>query len=63
MLSYDTLATVYYCCTGVQVWERVSPLLSDKPDVLAWLKRNTAPLKEQLAAAGAAAPAAAMAAV
>jgi hypothetical protein len=48
----------------VQVWDRVSPLLSDKPDVLAWLKRNTAPLKEQLAAAGAAAaPAAAMAAV
>jgi hypothetical protein len=45
----------------VQVWERVSPLLSDKPDVLAWLKRNTAPLKEQLAAA--AAPAPAMAAV
>uniref|UniRef100_A0A383V906 Uncharacterized protein n=1 Tax=Tetradesmus obliquus TaxID=3088 RepID=A0A383V906_TETOB len=45
------------------VWERVSPLLADKPDVLAWLKRNTAPLKEQLAAAGAAAPAPAMAAV
>ncbi|KAF6262047.1 peptidase M24, structural domain-containing protein [Scenedesmus sp. NREL 46B-D3] len=46
------------------VWQRVSPLLADKPDVLAWLKRNTAPLKEQLAAAeAAAAPAAAMAAV
>jgi hypothetical protein len=48
---------------AVQVWQRVSPLLADKPDVLAWLKRNTAPLKQQLAAAESAAPAPAMAAV
>lgn len=42
-----------------QVWEAVSPRLQDKPDVLEWLKRNTAPLRQQLAANTAAAPAAA----
>jgi hypothetical protein len=49
-----------------QVWEAVSPRLQDKPDALAWLQRNTAPLKQQLAAyaaaAGTAAQPAAMAA-
>jgi hypothetical protein len=39
------------------VYEAVSPRLQDKPEVLAWLQRNTAPLKQQLATA----PAAAMA--
>jgi hypothetical protein len=42
----------------LQVWEAVSPRLQDKPEVLAWLQRNTAPLREQLGAAAAAAPAA-----
>lgn len=32
-----------------QVYEAVSPRLQDKPEVLAWLQRNTAPLKQQLA--------------
>ncbi len=31
-----------------QVWEQVSPRLSDKPQVLEWLRVNTRPLKEQL---------------
>jgi len=45
-----------------KVWEAVSPRLERKPQVLEWLKRNTAPLKEQkAAAAGAGAPAAAAA--
>lgn len=43
----------------MQVWDAVSPRLGDKPAVLEWLRRNTAPLKEQLAAAAAAAPVAA----
>jgi hypothetical protein len=43
----------------LQVWEAVSPRLQDKPDALAWLQRNTQPLKEQLASyAATAAPAA-----
>jgi len=46
-------------CLCLQVWEAVSPRLQDKPDVLEWLKRNTAPLRQQLAANTAAAPAAA----
>lgn len=44
-----------------QVLEAVSPRLQDKPEVLAWLQRNTAPLKQQLAATTAAAQPAEMA--
>lgn len=43
----------------MQVWEAVSPRLADKPKVLEWLKVNTRPLAEQIAAREAApAPAA-----
>jgi hypothetical protein len=46
----------------VQVWEAVSPRLGDKPKVLEWLKKNTAPLKEQKAGGAMEVPAAAAAA-
>lgn len=39
----------------LQVWNAVSPRLQDKPEVLEWLKRNTAPLRDQMLAAGTAA--------
>eukprot|EP00878_Enallax_costatus_P008513 GHUV01008900.1.p1 GENE.GHUV01008900.1~~GHUV01008900.1.p1 ORF type:complete len:383 (+),score=74.73 GHUV01008900.1:673-1821(+) len=42
-----------------KVWEAVSPRLQDKPETLDWLKRNTAPLRDQLLAAGTAASTAA----
>lgn len=44
---------------NIQVWEAVSPRLQDKPDVLAWLQRNTAPLKQQLGSGSGATAAAA----
>ncbi|KAG2426136.1 hypothetical protein HYH02_014851 [Chlamydomonas schloesseri] len=34
-----------------EVWEAVSPRMQDQPELLAWLRRNTRPLKEQLMAA------------
>jgi hypothetical protein len=37
---------LFYC--HIQVWEAVAPRLADKPAVLEWLKKNTAPLREQL---------------
>jgi len=43
-----------------QVWEAVSPRLADRPRVLEWLRTNTRPLAEQVAAR-AAAPAPAVA--
>jgi hypothetical protein len=52
---------VLCCVVLMQVFEAVSPRLQDKPEVLAWLQRNTAPLKQQLAATTAAAQPAAMA--
>jgi Xaa-Pro aminopeptidase len=33
-----------------QVWEEVSPRLADRPKVLEWLRTNTRPLAEQVAA-------------
>ncbi|PNW79277.1 hypothetical protein CHLRE_09g408851v5 [Chlamydomonas reinhardtii] len=32
-----------------EVWEAVSPRMQDQPELLEWLRRNTRPLKEQLA--------------
>ncbi|KAG2426134.1 hypothetical protein HYH02_014849 [Chlamydomonas schloesseri] len=34
-----------------EVWEAVSPRMQDQPELLAWLRHNTRPLKEQLMAA------------
>ncbi|KAG2437467.1 hypothetical protein HXX76_006117 [Chlamydomonas incerta] len=33
-----------------EVWEAVAPRMQDQPELLAWLRRSTRPLKEQLAA-------------
>lgn len=64
-MARDRPCRAVVCCDvlrcDLQVFEAVSPRLLDKPEVLAWLQRNTAPLKQQLAAAPAAAQPAAMA--
>jgi hypothetical protein len=58
MYVFVCIALVFLSFACPQVWEAVSPRLQDKPDVLAWLERNTAPLRQQLAATAAPQPAA-----